>query len=118
MSDFFGGDVWAFLVTTIVVVGGAGYLMGRAIALTWRPPWQILVYGTLLSLVDRFLIYALFGGELVSLRGLLIALAIILALAFFAYRITRARQMATQYPWLYKRSGLLGWQAVPGQDEK
>ncbi len=29
--------------------------------------------------------------------------------ATFAYRLTRARQMVRQYPWLYRRKGLLGW---------
>jgi hypothetical protein len=33
-----------------------------------------------------------------------------LAFSAFAYRLTRARQMARQYPWLYQRKGLLGWE--------
>ena len=27
-----------------------------------------------------------------------------------AYRLTQARQMVRQYPWLYRRKGLLGWE--------
>ena len=33
-----------------------------------------------------------------------------LAVAAFAYRLTRARLMVRQYPWLYQRKGLLGWE--------
>jgi len=32
------------------------------------------------------------------------------AIAAFAYRLTRVRQMVQQYPWLYERKGLLGWE--------
>jgi len=33
-----------------------------------------------------------------------------LAIAGFAYRLTRVRQMLRQYPGLYQRKGLLGWE--------
>jgi hypothetical protein len=32
------------------------------------------------------------------------------AIAAFAYRLMRVRQMLRQYPWLYQRKGLLGWE--------
>jgi hypothetical protein len=31
-------------------------------------------------------------------------------LAALAWRLTRASQMVRQYPWLYRRKGLLGWE--------
>jgi hypothetical protein len=33
-----------------------------------------------------------------------------LAVAAFAWRLTRTRAMVRQYPWLYRRKGLLGWE--------
>jgi hypothetical protein len=33
-----------------------------------------------------------------------------LVIAAFACRLTRVRQMVRQYPWLYRRKGLLGWE--------
>ena len=58
----------------------------------------------------RFLDYALGGGELWSIGGFLLGWAVQLAVAGFAYRLTHARQMVRQYPWLYRRKGLLGWE--------
>jgi hypothetical protein len=35
--------------------------------------------------------------------------AVILAIGSIGFRFTRARQMATQYRWLYERTGPLTW---------
>ncbi|MGH6926757.1 MAG: DUF6867 family protein, partial [Dongiaceae bacterium] len=51
----------------------------------------------------------LFGGELLSVIGYLVDTAILMSFALFAYRVTRARKMTSQYPWLYERSGLFTW---------
>ena len=47
---------------------------------------------------------------LTILGGFLVGWIVQLVLAAFAYRLTRARQMVRQYPWLYRRKGLLGWE--------
>jgi branched-chain amino acid transport system ATP-binding protein len=39
---------------------------------------------------------------------------VISAFALFSYRLTKARKMVSQYPWLYERSGLLNWRAKTG----
>ena len=79
-------------------------------AITWRPWGQIVFYTALLSALLRFLDYALAEGELWSIGGFLLGWAVQLAVAAFAYRLTRARAMVRQYPWLYRRKGLLGWE--------
>jgi hypothetical protein len=33
----------------------------------------------------------------------------------FAHRLTLARKMASQYPWIYERAGLLGWRERIGR---
>ena len=58
----------------------------------------------------RFLDYALAGGELWSVAGFLLGWGVQMAIGAFAYRLTQARQMVRQYPWLYQRKGLLGWE--------
>ncbi|HEY3146576.1 MAG TPA: hypothetical protein VGJ75_09505 [Dongiaceae bacterium] len=35
----------------------------------------------------------------------------IAAVSLLAYRITMARKMVSQYPWLYERTGLMAWRA-------
>lgn len=102
------------LVVTVFLAGGAGLLMGQALASTWRPAWQMIPYGGMLGAADRFLNFALFDGELLSRSGYLADGAFILAMAGLAYRITRARLMVRQYPWLYAPAGLFGWRKIGG----
>jgi hypothetical protein len=61
----------------------------------------------------RFLDYALANGELWSPAGFVLGWTVQLSIAVFAFRLTRARQMVRQYPWLYRRKGLLGWDDRP-----
>ncbi len=85
------------------------YLMGQAVAETWRPAWQIIVYSFLLALGYHFIRCALFNGEWLSILQYMLNSLVILVISALAYRLTQARKMVTQYPWLYERSGLLGW---------
>lgn len=94
---------------TVVVMGFVAFMTGQALAGTWKPMWQVVLYCLLLGLGDRFLIFSLFEGELLSLSGYLIDSAVLVAISLFAYRLTRARKMVSQYPWIYERAGLLGW---------
>jgi branched-chain amino acid transport system ATP-binding protein len=64
-----------------------------------------------LAFADRFLIYALFDGDIESVSGFAIDLYCILLSALIAYRLTLAAQMVRQYPWLYERVLLFGWRA-------
>ncbi len=107
-------SVWLFLLVTVILGGGAAWMTGRAIALTWRPAWQVAVYAVLLGAVVRFLHYALFHGTLLSPRYYLVDTVILLGLGLVAYRHTRARQMTTQYRWLYERTGPLTWRERTG----
>jgi hypothetical protein len=116
------------LALTLILFGGAAVLMGNAIADTWRPMWQNVVYGCLLAIVDQFLGFALFNGpffidSLVSTNAqpLLPALveylfdAVVLsAISLLSYRVTIVRKMVSQYPWLYEREGLLAWRPRNG----
>ena len=105
-----GDTLFNVLLFNIVLVGPASFAMGHAMAITWRPWRRIILYSALLSAALRFLDYALAHGELWSVAGFLLGWVVQLAFSAFAYRLTRARQMARQYPWLYQRKGLLGWE--------
>lgn len=101
-----------FIGLTLILFGGAAYMMGQAISVTWRPVAHVIAYGALLGAADRFLIFALFDGELTSLSGYLIDTAVITAIGLLAFRITRVGRMVSQYPWLYRRSGLFSWAEI------
>jgi len=110
ISDWFGDTLFNVLLFNIVVVGPASFAAGHAVAITWRSWAQIAFYTGLLSAALRFLDYALAGGELWSVGGFLLGWAVQLAVGAFAYQLTRARLIVRQYPWLYQRKGLLGWE--------
>jgi hypothetical protein len=89
-----------FLLVSVAMGGGAAWLSGRALALTWRPRWHVFIYMAVLGLVVRFLHSALFGGTLLSPHYYLVDTAICLGFAWAGFRTTRTRQMARQYGWL------------------
>ncbi|WP_299392262.1 DUF6867 family protein [Pelagibius sp.] len=111
MIPILGTSLPVFIGVTVVLVGGAAYLTGQALSAHWRPAWQVVGYSLLLGLADRFVIFSLFGGELLLLSGYVIDTAVIMAIALLSYRLTRARTMVAQYPWLYERAGPFGWRA-------
>lgn len=102
-----------FIVITCLIGGWAGTMTGRAIASTWRPYWHVLVYMVLLALVVRWVHWALFHGTLASLHYYLVDLVVLGSCGTIGYMTVRARQMTTQYRWLYQRSGPFGWTRQP-----
>lgn len=109
VHDILGENIWVFLGLTVILVGGCAFLMGQAIAGTWRSYWQILPYSLIMAAANRFLSFALFKEQLLAVVPYLISILVVWALATFGFRLTRVDQMVHQYPWLYERSGLLGW---------
>ena len=108
--EWLGDTVFNVLLFNLVLIGPASFAAGQAVAANWRPWQQIVLYSALLSAGLRFLDYALADGELWSIGGFVLGWAIQLGFAAFAFRLTRARQMVRQYPWLYRRKGLMGWE--------
>jgi len=116
VDDILGENIFVFIGLTVIMVGGCALMMGQALAHTWRPLWQLLPYGLLLAAFDRFLAYALFDNRLLAPVPFLVAAALVLVLGALGYRLTQAHLMVRQYPWLYRRSGLLSWQKIDARD--
>ena len=110
MFDWFGDTLRMVLLFNLVLVGPASFASGQAVGSTWRPWWQLVLYTALLSAGLRFFDYALANGELWSIGGFVLGWLVQFGIAALAWRLTRARQMVRQYPWLYRRKGLLGWE--------
>ncbi len=107
------GGVVQFLIFTVLLGGGAAFLAGRALASGWRPAPVLFVNMLVFTAGLRFLDYALFGSNLTSLQYYLSHGLVVMAAAFFGFRLRRVEQMTTQYPWLHERSGLLSWRDKP-----
>ncbi len=98
-----------FVMLTCVIGGGTAYISGRAIALTWRPRWQLALYMLLLGAVVRFFHFSLFKGPLLSFTFYIMDVLVLLLLAFLGYQITRSKQITTHYNWIFKRTTPLSW---------
>jgi hypothetical protein len=115
MSLIIEDTVPIFLIMTVVIGGGLAYLAGRSLAGSWRPLWMALAYMIPLGMALRFFHFALFDGDLLSLHFFIVDTLVLIAGALLGYRLTRARQMVNQYPWLYQPAGPFGWkQREPG----
>ena len=110
MSELYAPETFLQVVlVTGVIGGGAALLAGRAISSTWRSYWYVIAYMLLLGAGVRFLHLALFMGDILSLPSYLVDTLYLLAVGSVAFRMTRARQMARQYPWLYEQTGPFSW---------
>lgn len=109
MQFLWSNGFTSFLVVTLLLGGGAAYMTGRAVAGKWGPWWQMALYCVLLSLAVRFLHYALFQDRLLSASSWFIDLVYLVSIGFLGFRLTRVRQMVSQYRWQYERAGLFWW---------
>jgi hypothetical protein len=88
---------------------GAAWLAGRAIARTWRPMWHVVAYMAILGAAVRFIHFALFGADLLTLVSYAVDTIFLILIGCVAWRVTRTTQMVTQYDWLYERVSPFTW---------
>jgi hypothetical protein len=108
-TTFLGTSPGVFIGLTVILVGGAAILTGRAVAGNWKPAWQVIAACFGLALVDRFLIYALFEGTLLSFWGTLIHFVLLSAMGLAAWRMAKVAKLVNQYPWRYRRTSPFGY---------
>ncbi|MCC2095660.1 MAG: hypothetical protein KDJ29_02140 [Hyphomicrobiales bacterium] len=128
--------VWTFLFLTVLLGGAAALATGRALALTWRPLRQCIVYAVPLAFAIAFLHYALVGESVIPLefliedvadagglfavlkaiawhlRGVAVQFLLLAVLSLAGYRLTRVRQMTTQYRFGYTANGPMHWRKI------
>jgi hypothetical protein len=102
-----------FLLVTVILGDGAAALAGRAVALTWRPWWHLVVYMLMLGAGVRFIHFALFDGTLLSIHYYAVDTMVCMAFGFAGFQAARARRMVTQYPWINEPDGPLRWRHKP-----
>jgi hypothetical protein len=112
MGSILGHDFSVFFFFTIWFMGGASFLMGRAIAKTWRSGWWVCFYSCGLGVVDRFLVYALFQGELLAVFQYVLDTSIIFIIGLMAYRLNFVSVLVRQYPWIYERTTWLTYRIL------
>jgi hypothetical protein len=117
-DTLYAGETIGHIVLVTGILGGsAAWLTGRAIAATWRPCWKVVFAMLPIAAAARFIHFALFHGELLSLTSYAFDLCIFVVLGMLSWRLTRTAQMVRQYPWLYARTGTLSWRKI-GQESR
>lgn len=104
LEGLLGSSLPVFLGLTVLLVGAAAWLTGRALAAQWRSPWKVAWACLGLTVAARFLTFALFFGPLSSISGFVIAYLMLAAIALVAFRVTLVARMVRQYPWRYRRT--------------
>jgi len=108
--DFLFEESWGvFLVLTIILGGGAAFMAGRSIARSWGSTVYLFIMILLLNAGLRFLHFALFQADLLSVEHFIVQGILMEIIAFVGYRVTLARQMAAKYPWLYELTSPFSW---------
>ena len=103
-------NIFQVLFVTLVLGGSCAFLAGRAIAATWRSIWVATAAMIPMGLAVRFVHFALFNETLLMPRTYAVETLVLMAIACLSFQRTRARQMVSQYYWLYEPSGPLSWQ--------
>ena len=109
IESLFGVPPTVFLGVTVILVGGCAFMAGQAAAAAWKPLAVALFQAALLGVADRLICNGLCDAPLASPAGYLSHTAVLAAIALAAYRLTLARCVTTQYPWLYQRTGPFSW---------
>jgi small-conductance mechanosensitive channel len=102
-------SIWLFLLITVLMGGWAAWMTGRAIAITWRHYWNLIVYLFILGAAVRFIHFALFQGTLRSLHYYAVDTIVLLIIGSLGYQYYRTRLMTSQYRWMYERTGPFSW---------
>jgi len=102
-----------FFFVNVCLGGGAAIVAGRAIAATWRPWWQVVIYMLILGGAVRFIHFALFGGTLLSAHYYAVDSTVCLVAGLLGFRAARVALMVRQYRWINVSEGPLRWRRKP-----
>ncbi len=109
MEFLFEENFGVFLFLTVILGGGAAFMAGRSIARSWGSLVYLFIMILLLNAGLRFLHFALFGADLLSVEHFIVQGIILEFLAFLGYRMTLAKLMTSKYPWLYEMTSPITW---------
>jgi hypothetical protein len=109
LVDIFSGHALPGEYVFMLLCMGAAWMSGRSIANDWKPIWNLILAVLGLGLGARFLHFALYEAQFISLSRYIVDTAILGIVAYFGYRYTRTNQMVRQYHWLYEKASPISW---------
>lgn len=111
LMDIISGHAPPGEYTFTLLCMAAAWMIGRSVANDWRTMAHLVGYVLLLGLGSRFLHFALYEAQFVSLSRYLTDTVVLLIVAYLGFRYTRTNQMTRQYYWLYEKVSPLSWRA-------
>ena len=109
MEFLFEENLGVFLFLTVILGGGAAFMAGRSTARSWGSPVSLFISMLVLNAGLRFLHFALFQADLLSVEHFIVQGVLLEIFAFIGYRMTLAKLMVTKYPWLYEKTSPFSW---------
>ena len=109
LLDIFSGHFFFGEIIFLLLCFAGAWMVGKSIASDWKPVVSLVIYILLLGLGARFLHFALYEAQFVSLSRYLVDTAVMMVIGFMGYRFTRTNQMTSQYHWLYEKSSPFAW---------
>jgi small-conductance mechanosensitive channel len=111
LVDIFSGHAFFGEYVFMLLCMAAAWMTGRSIATDWKPLWNLALSVLALGFGARFLHFALYEAQFLSLSRYLIDTLVLAIVAYAAYRFTRTNQMTRQYYWLYEKESVFSWRA-------
>jgi small-conductance mechanosensitive channel len=109
LIDIFEGHAFFGEAVFMLLCLAAAFMTGRSIANEWKPLWQLVVAGLVLGLTARFLHFALYEAQFLSLSRYIVDTIPIMIATWLGYQFTRTNQMTQQYHWQYEKASPLSW---------
>jgi small-conductance mechanosensitive channel len=111
LLDIFSGHAYFGEIVFMLLCMGAAWMAGKSIATDWKPLWNVAAAALLLGAGSRFLHYALYEAQFLSLTRYVTDTIVLAVVTWLAYQYTRTNQMTRQYHWLYEKASPLSWKA-------
>lgn len=109
LMDIISGQAFPGEFVLLALCVGGAWMTGRSIATDWKPIWNLVAAVLLLGCGTRFLHFALYEAQFISVSRYLLDTLLLAVVAFLGYRFTRTNQMTRQYNWLYEKASPFSW---------
>ncbi len=103
LIDIFTGHALFGEYVFILLCCAAAWMIGKSVATDWKGLGQLLAFVLILGLGVRFLHFALYEAQFISVSRYMVDTFVLAVVAYIGYRYTRTNQMTTQYHWLYEK---------------
>lgn len=111
LLDMISGHAAAGEYVFMLLCVMAAWQIGKSTATDWKGLGALVVSVLLLGLGARFLHFALYEAQFVSVDRYIVDTIVLLISGYLGFRFTRTNQMTRQYHWLYEKASPFSWKS-------